>query len=166
MLKSWADLLNTYFLNPKAGVARTLSIVSTDKKEPATCNVDKLQIKGLTPTILSKIHRFVRLQTALGWGVFDLDPALTALGAADLVVPVPRQLVHLRLLQKQLSQPLTAILAFYAPIDAAVYADTGGATRDPTALRSLYTQLFRSQSLGTPADPAFTEDPQGLPVQR
>jgi hypothetical protein len=159
------DLLNTYFLNPKAGAARTLSIVSTNKNEPATCDVDLLALKGLTPAILSKIHRFVRLQTALGLGALDLDRALTALGAADLAVPVPRQLAHVRMLQKQLSQPLAAILAFYAPIDSAVYADTGGATTDPTVLRSLYIQLFRSQSLGSPADPAFTEDPQGLSVQ-
>jgi hypothetical protein len=156
------DLLNTYFLNPKAGAGRTLSIVSTDKNDPATCDVDLLQIKGLTPVILGRIHRFVRLMNALGWGALDLDRALAALSAADLADPVPRKLAQLRLLQQQLSQPLAAILTFYAPIDAAVYTDTGGVTRDPTALRSLYAQLFRSQSLGSPADPAFTEDPQAL----
>src|SRR5262249_29393252 len=82
------DLLDTYFLNPPIANGRALNVQSTDRSAPATCDINKLQIGGLSPDRLKLIHRFVRLTRKLGWSARNLDRTLTALNVTDLGAPL------------------------------------------------------------------------------
>jgi len=156
-------LLDTYFNNPVSGASRTLSITSLNPAPPATCDLTKLEITGLTATILVNIHRFVRLQRALGWSVRDLDRALTAFGATDLNPPgLLRQLSHVRRLQVRLKLPVVSLLAFWTDLDTAAYANPGADESDAAGLPSLYDELFRNKTVVSPVDEAFTEDARKL----
>jgi Tc toxin complex TcA C-terminal TcB-binding domain/ABC toxin N-terminal region/Neuraminidase-like domain/Salmonella virulence plasmid 28.1kDa A protein len=155
-------VLTTYFVNPKSGSGRALSVTSTDSADPATCDPNKLQIPELDAAALQRMHRFVRLQRKLGWTARDLDRAMTALGATDLTTAFLKQLANVRRLQELLRCPLLDLLAFWSDIDAAEYSNvvaTGGA---PARLPSKYDELFRNKSVANPLDAAFTENPAGL----
>ena len=156
------DLLESYFLNPASGVTRTLSLVSLDATDPATCDLNKLQINGLTPAILSKIPRFMRLKRALDWSVYDLDRAIRAFSATDLTDSFLRQVAHVRRLRAALNLPVSSLLAFWSSIDRAVYYNSGAGTAEPAALPSIYSALFRNKAVLSPVDAAFTEDPVNL----
>ncbi|OQW61976.1 MAG: hypothetical protein BVN28_05975 [Nitrospira sp. ST-bin4] len=156
------DLLESYFLNPVSGATRTLSIVSLDTTDPATCDLKKLQINGLTSAILSKIPRFTRVRRALDWSVFELDRAIRAFNTTDLTALFLRQVAHVRRLSAALNLPVSSLLVFWSSIDKVTYHSPGAGTKQPAALPSVYSQLFRNQAVLSPVDPGFTEDPVNL----
>jgi hypothetical protein len=63
------QLLDTRFVNPGG----PLSIV-VDADSPY--DTTKMTVQGLDPAALDRLHRFVRLQRALGWSAADLDRAI------------------------------------------------------------------------------------------
>lgn len=159
--KELLELLDIYFINPiKSGSTRTLIMESTDTKEPATCNLSKLEIKGLDATVLGKIQRFVRLWRKLGWTMRDLDKAITALKPPDLNADFLVQLSHLQRLQADLKIPLVTLLSWWANIDTASYIDH--LAEGQPEVKSLYERLFRNKVVINPVDEAFTEDANAL----
>src|SRR5262249_28122832 len=67
------DLLQTAFINPTG----TITIVSSDQDDPATCDTSKLWLDGLDQAALDRLHRFARLQARLGWTPYELDLAIS-----------------------------------------------------------------------------------------
>lgn len=159
--KEMLGLLNTHFINPlKNDGTRTLSLVSVDPQDPATCNIEKLQIKALDASILDKIHRFIRLSRKLGWTMQDLDMAITALKPIDLDDNFLMQLSHIPRLQAALNVPLVNMLAWWADIDTASYVDH--MSEGQPKIKSLYEQLFINKTVINPVDEAFTQDANAL----
>jgi hypothetical protein len=158
------ELLVTDSLNPIAGSQRTMAVTSIDANTAATCDLNKLQVTGLTESIAAQIHRFVRLQRSLGWTVFELDRALSAFGAADFPSLTPAsmaallaRLAHVARLSTRFSVPVVSVLAFYTPIDTRAYPNPGGEA-GAAQLGSLYDHLFRNRAVSSPVDAAFVED--------
>ncbi len=154
------DLLDTYYINPMAGAARTITIVSTDPDHPDTCEAHKLKLQGLDAAAANRIVRFVRLQRALGWSMRDLDRAITAFAPAALNNTFLTQLAHVQRLHAATNLPVARLLGWWANLDTAAYLDHR-ATGAPRAA-SVYAQVFRNPATVNPPDPALTEDPADL----
>ena len=159
--KDLLDLLTTHAINPltKTG-ERTITIQSTVAEVQDTCELASLTLAGLDQAAATKIPRFVRLWRKLGWHLFDLDRAVSALTPGNLNDPFLKQLSHVKRLHGRLKVPVERLLVFWAPIDTTVYIDHH-ANNQPT-VPSLYTRLFRNKTVINPPDPAFTEDASGL----
>ncbi|PWB49644.1 MAG: hypothetical protein C3F06_13815 [Candidatus Methanoperedenaceae archaeon] len=156
--KELLELLGTYFINPiQRDGTRALSLKSTsdDPKEAATCNLSKLMIIGLDAhgTILSRIHRFVRLSRKLGWTIQELDKAITALKPIDLNGQFLTQLSHIKRLRAKLNVPLVNMLSWWANIDTANYIDYLAERQHE--VKSLYELLFLNKAIINTEDSAF-----------
>jgi hypothetical protein len=170
--KEMLDLLDTYYVNPVVGNARTIRIVSTDPDNPDTCETDKLYLEGFDQAAAARSVRFVRLWRALGWSMRDIDRAITAFKPphfSDLDVNEAGggkndgflvNLSHVQRLNTKLGLPLIRLLSWWATLDSAFYIDHN-APGQPRAA-SLYEQLFRNRATINPPDPAFTENPANL----
>lgn len=169
------ELLGCYFINPATSTGRTLGIVSTDATNPTTCNLSKLEIQVVDPSIpdankraaliavWNKVHRFARLWRKLGWPMRDLDKAIISLqpknaaGQVDLTENFVVQLSHIERLNAQFGMPIVNLLGFWAAIDTGRYQDHF-AEGEP-AIPSLYAQLFNNK---TAAGQSLAEDPATL----
>jgi hypothetical protein len=155
-------LLDCYFVNPVAtdGSPRKITIVSLDPAEPATCELDKLSLKGLDLEALRKIHRFVRLRRALKWDYADLDRALGALGETDLGPDTVVALTLIDRLAKETGWPVRELCALWGDLDHARYIDRSDERQ--ALAPTLYEELFRKNPQVASPDPAFVADPAAL----
>jgi hypothetical protein len=134
------ELLKRVTLNP----GRLIKIESSDPHDPFTCDTNKLEITfpaGTAANALDRIHRFVRLQRALGWSCRELDKALVALRPAAWNGDLIRMLALVQKLTHRFKLPVVQVLAWYARLDTAV--DVG----DEPAQRSLYEDLFQNPTV-------------------
>jgi Tc toxin complex TcA C-terminal TcB-binding domain/Neuraminidase-like domain len=153
-------LLDCYFINPSGGGQRTISILSLDSTDPATCALEKLKLKGLDVAALTRIHRFVRLKRALNWEYIELDQALAALGATDLDSDTVIALTLMDRLSKDTGYPIRSLFPLWGDIDHARYRDRG--TDRQAVVPSLYEDLFRKNPQVTKPDPGFSPEPSAL----
>lgn len=143
------ELLNTRIVNPDPK-HRILNISPED-----ACQLDEMTLKTKSgipdaelETKLNVIHRFIRLQRKLGWTMFELDQAFTALKPTDIFgATAPTsvflvQLSHIERLRKLLKLPIVNLLSFWSNIDIVNYEEEG---RRP--LPSLYDKLFQNKTL-------------------
>ncbi|MEO3761875.1 neuraminidase-like domain-containing protein [Streptomyces sp. B5E4] len=128
----YADLLtilDTRFVNPHGAV----HVIGSDGG-PA-CDTNNLFLSGLDPAVLGRLHRFVRLQRALGWPALDLDLVLMSAGTQGrLDATALRGVVAVRRLAERLRLTREQVLVFYGPLPTHPYAT---ADRPP-----LYDRLF------------------------
>ena len=76
------SLLATWFVNPTGAVR----VVPEPDAPPDTCDPTRLRVDGLTPDVLDRLHRLVRLWRKLGWTIPDVDLVVRGLGA-DAAAP-------------------------------------------------------------------------------
>ncbi|MCX4791590.1 neuraminidase-like domain-containing protein [Streptomyces sp. NBC_01221] len=93
------------------------------------------------------LDRLVRLWRALGWGLDDLDLALTALGATALTAEVVTAVARIADLAATLDLTVAEVVVLWADLD-------------PTRAGSLFHQRLRNRAL-TRVDPAFDPDWRG-----
>ncbi len=156
--KELLELLDTRFVNG----GRHLQIAPRpaprpgDEIDPLTCNVSKLEIRGLNSDSLEKIHRFIRLQRKLGWAIRDLDRAIMAFTPPAAPAPVLDeeflvQISHVSRLHERLGVPLIRLLNWWAPkLDTAIYE-----VEQEKGIKPFYEQLFLNRSALNPEDEAF-----------
>jgi len=136
------QLVATRFVDPSDNVR----IRAKANERVDTCDPTKLEIDGLTAAVLDRMHRFVRLQRAVGWSIPDLDRAIAALsegsGAPQLNNRLLVRLDHLRALSTTLRLSVPETLALWKPID----------TAGPD---SIYQHLFFNPVVYRPQDEAF-----------
>ncbi len=136
-------LIATWFINPTATV--TISAISDAPID--TCDTAKLQITGLTPDVLTRMHRFVRLRRKQDWTIVEIDRLVHALvpdpNTPVLTNEVLVRLDHLHTLSEELRLPWAQTLALWKPIDM---AEPG----------SLYRSLFYNPAVFKPQDEVFT----------
>ena len=130
------ELVKTRFVN--ASQAITLQ-VSSDQ-DP--CDLSQTTLNGLDANALQRMHRFLRLQTAIGWSMEDLDKTIAALGLADINDALLVKLAFVSQLQKTLKLTPTQLAPFWSSLDVI--------GRD-----SLYLQVFQNKTVLNPVDPAF-----------
>jgi hypothetical protein len=126
------------------------------------CGIEGAQIAGLAApleTAWNELHRFLRLRQHLGWSLWDLDKAVTALGSPDVDDLFLLRLSQVSSLRSDLRVPLTELLSWYAPVDT-----WSGGTPET---RSLYEQLFLNKAVTNPVDEAFRQalDPDVAPAE-
>lgn len=155
------QLLNTVFINEHASIQ--LSIDPSD-----SCDLSTMTIVGLTPDVLDRIHRFVRLMRILAWDVFVLDTAIMLLqpGAssiAQLNNVLLRQLNAVKVASRRFQLPIVVAVALFARIE----------TRDIIDLPnlgdkrySLYHNLFQNLTVSNPVDPTFQLNSSGTEIEQ
>lgn len=94
------------------------------------------------------MHRFLRLQQAVGWTTLELDAAIEAMAAPDLTAEFLVQLAQIRRLGEQLNTTVLESLSWWSSISTAVSGQDGDAT-------SLYDDLFLNNTVLSPVDAAF-----------
>lgn len=167
---SYDDLLEalaTDFVNPE-GKAR---VESADPSDLASCEMAKLILTGADLNLLSRLRRFTRLRSKLGWTARQLDDLVTALagGIADVNDRLNSQvligLAGACRLQSRLGLDLAELPGFWAAL---------AANRPDDA----YFRLFGDPAVLRPPDPAFaidqtshelaivTTDPAGADIEK
>ena len=122
------------------------------------CQLQGATVDGLDASRLSRTHRFVRLQRALGWTMAELDTAITALGSA---APDPVDGVFVRSLSRVLALhgrfsglPRRELLAWFGDLST-IAPGTGG--------RSHYEEVFvEVTAQGDPSPLAVGQPPVPL----
>ena len=115
-------------------------------EDPNDCNPKRIHLAGLNTAALSYVHRFLRLQRAMGWSLQTTDRVVrglalrTADGRPALDEALLVRVAHLVRLQDRFKLPLEEVLAWWTKLDAADY-------RVPqlpyeTVPPSLYDSLF------------------------
>ncbi len=167
--KELLQLLETDFLNKETGTPaqRPFAVVAKPGKPQDTCHVDELMLELRLPlsspssgtpekiALFDKLHRFVRLQRATGWSIYQLDIVLTSLGTNDITPDVFRQVGKAYLWCEQFSLPPEKVCVFWSTISIRNYTNFDSDTQDP--LPSLYDTLFRNKAILNPPDPNFKE---------
>ncbi len=141
------DLLGTRFINPDG----LLRIESTAEEDLSTCDLTKLEIVDLYPSVLDRIHRFVRLWRQLGWSMMELDKAIDTLKPIDRPVEglnaeewgdLLRRLSHIQRLKADLKVPVVTMLSWWTLIDTSEYIQQG---KPPCP--SLYEECFQNKAV-------------------
>ena len=114
----------------------------------APCTLEGATLNRLTEPALDRIHRFLRLQKALGWTTLELDQAITAMQAPDLTAEFLMQISQIRRLNDQLTIPIIEMLSWWSTISTAVIDEDSGEI-------SFYESLFLNNAVLSPVDEAF-----------
>lgn len=169
--KELTQLLSTDFLNKRLNATeRTFSISSADN---ASCQLDKLFIKchlaAGTPTdnariaLFNKMHRFIRMQKATGWSIYQLDMVLSALNTsilqANLSIADFIRIAKTHQLSKKLNTTPERLSAFWSKISTQNYININ--SEKQIELPSLYDRLFNNKSVLNTINQAFI-DPEHI----
>ena len=106
-----AELLRMRFVNAGA----LLTIETQDSGHP--CDTTKMWIPALNAAVLERLHRFVRLQRALGWAARDLDRAIAALTPGAINADTIRELATAQWLAGRLGLTIDEVLTFFTRLD-------------------------------------------------
>jgi hypothetical protein len=135
--------LATWFVNPDGNVR----IEPTD-----SCDTTALTIEGLSDSVLSRLHRFVRLWRKLGWSIEEFDKVLRTLSAAPASPTLNNEVLvrvaHVMEIRQALKAPVLEVLAFWSDVD----------TVGP---KSLYRSLFQDEKFPKAVRESFRLRPDG-----
>ena len=131
------DLLSARFIDP-AGVITV--------RFATGCATEDARILNLGEPALDRMHRFLRLQRAVGWTTLELDAAVTAMAAPDLTPELLVAVARIRRLGEQLGTPVIESLSWWSAVSTAASGDDV----------SLYDELFLNNAVLSPLDDAFT----------
>ncbi|AKT43565.1 neuraminidase-like domain-containing protein [Chondromyces crocatus] len=142
------EVLATDFVDPEP---KSLAIEAASGADPLTCKIAELRVPALDAAALDRIHRFTRLQRALGWTVAEVDQALSTFGGEldeDMLV----HLADVVMLQSEVKIPILEMLTWWGNIQ----------TRTPLSeTPSLYEKLFLNQAVTNPVDAALQLNSNG-----
>ncbi|MFB8278051.1 Tc toxin subunit A-related protein [Nocardia colli] len=131
------ELLDTRFINPAA-------VVSIKADAASQYDTTKMTVNGLDYGVLDRLHRFVRLQRALGWSASTLDRAIFGSnGRGDLDRETLRTIGAVRKIAARLDLSIDQVLTFYNTVETHVY-------RTDSEL-PLYDRMFLDPSVVTTA---------------
>ncbi|UVI32917.1 Tc toxin subunit A-related protein [Paenibacillus spongiae] len=163
--KKLLELLDTDYVNPPESPhspVRQLVIESLDPADPLTCTLSKLVLKAAAANAaereqrivaaFDRMHRFVRLADAAGYGFRELDRIMRVLMQSDGISdPFLIRLSHVKRLQQEWNVPLSTLLSWWNSMETVTYkAIDGEPVESP-----LYDRLFRSKAVLNPPDEAF-----------
>lgn len=142
-------LLESDFINP-GGV----KIQPDNVCQPSDMRLSVVHENELAP-LLDRLHRFVRLWRAIGWGIRDLDLAIQAngIGAGRIDEITLVQIANLELLKNKLHLPIEMLVAMIGGFTDKRYNQL--VIGKPQELVSLYERLFQSRQLLDPPASEF-----------
>ena len=112
-----SQLVTTRFVT--AGGAAPVTI-SGGRRGPGSIQDDVELISGLTPEVLDRLHRFVRLWRATGWGIAEVDLACGQLARAgigrDLDAVMTGSVATLHRLRATLGIDVDELAALFSPL--------------------------------------------------
>ncbi|MGS0688323.1 Tc toxin subunit A-related protein [Nakamurella sp. GG22] len=127
-----ADLTATHYVTADGAVTVR---VRGSKRSAQSVQNDIEHIEGLTPAVLDRMHRFVRLWRATGWRIGELDLALRHVHQAAMGADLgPAVVAAIAWIQEEMDRRAVSIdefLALWSPIPQLPLVRTGPAT-DPT----------------------------------
>ncbi len=146
---SYRELLNVLQTRFVQKVTPTLTPRGQD------CNTSKMHLVGLKADHLNRIHRFVRLWRKLGWSVFELDLAMSAVtnDGMELTAATLRGLSHLQRLHSLLGLSVAVMARWHGTLITATSTDHTSEKRPE--IKSVYGQLFDNPAIQNPPDPDF-----------
>lgn len=175
--------LDTECLNPKLNnTQRTLAISAVTAAGQESCDLGKLKIVYGDDTVTNtavidaakkiffdKLHRFIRLQRATGWSIYQLDMVLQSLGVNDMAIVniissydyIFTQIARIHLLSEQLQVAPEKLCAFWSGLNTLHYINYNNDNQE--AAPSVYDSLFRNKAVLNQLDPDF-DDPAALPL--
>ena len=147
------QLLTLRSFNPQGYIA-------IDSGDVGKCDPKKIRLSGLDETALEFLHRFLRLQRALGWSLQELDQALMSLAPPNAPGDRPSlnedllvRISHLIRMRKKFNLPVVEVLAWWSMLDTADYSVPQLPHQPP--YRSRYEILFQPGSPGNTQYEAF-----------
>ncbi|WP_206055063.1 neuraminidase-like domain-containing protein [Nocardia sp. CS682] len=159
------ELLDTRFVNPGAALS-----IKADARSPY--DTTKMTLVGLDHGALDRLHRFVRLQRALGWSATTLDRAIFGSNSrGELNRETLRTIGAMRKITARLDLSVDQVSTFYNTVATHIYrtdaepplydrmfldpsvVTTVPGTRNPFALRADRAEL---SVLGDITDPTVT----------
>lgn len=166
------DLVNNITTNP------AFVIISTILQQD-TCDLGSLELKYTGSALngdnakikfFDLLYRFIKLQRATGWSIYQLDTVLRSLDVQvnysnpiltnPLTVTIFKQVGNIHKLSKTLNVAPEKIATYWSDMSTVSYVNYDSDNQDP--LPSLYDSLFNNKSVLNPPDSAFT-NPGALP---
>lgn len=170
--KELLQLLVIDFLNKEvAPNTRHFAIVAKPGKPADTCHIDELMLEYRSFTsppgddvapkraFFDKLHRFIRLQRATKWSIYQLDIVLASLEAFDINVTVFQQVAQCHQWSTQFAVVPEKICVLWNDISIRKYINFDSDTQD--LLPSLYDTFFNNKAIINPPDSNLT-DPNNL----
>jgi len=158
--KELLQVLDMLYVNPTGSVF----IFDTADSNAANCDTSLFTIRGLTPDVLNRIQRFIRLWRILGCAMWELDLLLPDVNPDPKIID--KQITDAALQDISGMQRLHAlfgldwniIYSLYHTIDDTVYFDRNA--NDAPAIQTLYQRLFLNKLVDAVA--AFPPTPDQL----
>lgn len=161
--KELLQLLNTEFLNKKNGSGiRPLEIISTNAANPASCQLQELKLKcniASPEDIFKNWYRFLRLQKATGWSIYQLDIICTSLSITAINTTDFTRVATVAQICKQFNTAPEQLCAYWNNISTIKYINYNGENQDE--LPSVYDSLFRNKALINPPE-TFFDNPSAI----
>jgi hypothetical protein len=171
--KELLQLLVTDFLNKEINGGRPFAIVSKPGKPVDSCQLEDLMLE-YRPTssppedgiqqkkdLFDKLHRFIRLQRATGWSIYQLDIVLISLDD-PATLPLPdintTTLINVAKTSKWctlMSLPPQKVCILWSNISIRNYINFDSDTQDP--MPSVYDSFFKNKAVINPSDSNFND---------
>ncbi len=149
---SYPELLTLLSLKSVQAAGR----LTLEFNSPTDCNPDHIRIDGLNIKGAGFISRILRLWRKVGWSIYDLDRALTALSSKDfnntpiLDAPLLIKLSHVQRLKEGHSVSIPELLSWWANLDIVNYN-----SEHLPRTNSFYYEVFEKQQRGLPGGTRF-----------
>lgn len=155
--KELLQLLDTDFLNKKVGNIAPLKLESANPANPNTCQLNELKltvnIAGADAAAFKKWYRFLRLQRATGWSIYQLDMVLTSLNITALNAAEFVQVAKVHQFASRFGIAPERLSGFWNKISTKNYVNAD--SDNAATLPSVYDSLFRNKALINPPEAAF-----------
>ncbi|MCA9549797.1 MAG: hypothetical protein KC933_07170 [Myxococcales bacterium] len=112
--------------------------IASEKSSPASVQNDVERLHGLTPGVLDRLHRFVRLARGAGLTLDELDLLMQARGLAALDAAVGEEVARLLAVRRALGSSIEQALALAGTVPSRPLAPGG---------RSLFERRFNPEPL-------------------
>ena len=127
------------------GVTLQLGVVTTNGQQIETCDTDAMTFTGLTSAVLDRAQRFLRLWTASGITLWELDWALDLAAGGTLDDNFLTFLGGALAVRTALNLPLQEALSFWGPMSTRDVTNHLG--DEDVVAHSTYSSVFRSPTL-------------------
>ncbi|MEO1373067.1 MAG: neuraminidase-like domain-containing protein [Cyanobacteria bacterium J06635_10] len=102
-------------------------------------------IENLTPAILYRIHRFIRLAKKLNWSFTDLDWVLTSIKANKIDAEAIKKIAKIKKIQAQYKLPLDVLCSFWHEIKTIGIGSNPEKPQDlPEKPQDLFNRVFNN----------------------
>jgi hypothetical protein len=152
-LQQLYQLLESVWVTQK-GVMLQLGVTTSGTSQTVSPDTDLMVFTGLTADVLDRANRFLRLSTASGLQMWELDWALEAASGGVLDSTFLSFLSSAVAVGTRLNLPLQEVLSFWQPLETRDVTSHLGA--EDAVVPSTYTKVFRNPAVLVNGSAIFT----------